>query len=195
MGFCFDLADSRFALMVDEEVVRLAHRHVPGATEYLIGRYRPLVELKARHFYVVGADRDDVVQEGMIGLFEAIRDYREERARFRSFAELCVTRQILSAVKAGRRHKYELTNESLTLLTDAAPDVGQGGGVPVSSLLEAAVRTLSERERAVLEGFLDGRSYREMSDALGCSTKTIDNALQRARRKLGTVFRDPQSVS
>lgn len=193
MGLCPSLAEGRFTWMIDEEVVRLARRHVPGAVECLVGRYRPLVETKARSYFVLGADRDDVVQEGMIGLCEAIRDYREDRARFRPFAELCVTRQILTAVRAARRHKHELLNDAIPTDTSASQ---AGIGLPnVEPLFEAAIRSLSALEQRVLHAHLLGQSYVEMSLMFSCSTKTVDNALQRARRKLSVVLLDSRSVA
>src|ERR1041384_2074595 len=109
-------AGGRFGCMQDEEVVHLAKTGHTGATEFLITRYRPLVETKAKAYFLMGADREDVIQEGMIGLYKAIRDFRLDRlSKFRPFAELCVTRQIITAVKTATRQKHVPLNEYISL--------------------------------------------------------------------------------
>lgn len=190
--------------LLDEDVVHLSHLGDADATEVLVDRYRPMVESKARTYFVQGADRDDVVQEGMIGLCKAIRDFREERSnRFRAFAELCVTRQIISAVKAATRHKHVPLNGSLSLnqtlgddqadctymdvisASDATnPEAIMCGGVVPRDFMEVAERKLSSLEMSVLRCYLDGKSYQEISSSLHCHTKSIDNALQRVKRKM-----------
>lgn len=192
--------------MTDEEVVALAKTGHIGATEYLIGRYRPIVEAKAKTYFVVGADRDDVIQEGLIGLYKSIRDFRSDRlTKFKPFAELCITRQIITAVKTATRQKHLPLNSYVSLypgskaepgLVEAVPDRSSAGAFETPSLddlpadLSEAVRnTLSELERAVLRCYLDGMSYREMSDQLKCHTKSIDNALQRVKKKIGVLLR------
>jgi RNA polymerase sporulation-specific sigma factor len=196
--------------MQDEEVVHLAKCGHLGATEFLITRYRPLVETKAKAYFVMGADREDVIQEGMIGLYKAIRDFRTDRLnKFRPFAELCVTRQIITAVKTATRQKhvplngYVSLNRSLTAettdgsLLDVLPD--EAGENPESSVMEQRLpqnlhevvrHVLSDLERCVLRCYLDGMSYREMSRELNCHTKSIDNALQRVKRKIGQLLKD-----
>jgi RNA polymerase sporulation-specific sigma factor len=179
----------RYAFLRDEEVVSLARRGTRGAAECLVARYRNLVESKARAYFVQGADHDDIVQEGMIGLFEAMRDYREDdRMRFRPFADLCVTRQIQSAVRASRRQKHLALNASVMLdkaeeadSPPSSPDTCKFIDYNLHSLMASA---LSELERSVLDGYAEGRTYREMSERLNCPPKAIDNALQRAKRKL-----------
>lgn len=199
-----------FGTMQDEEVVNLARSGHSAATEFLMTRYRPLVENKARAYFVMGADRDDVIQEGMIGLFKAIRDFRTDRlARFRPFAELCVTRQIITAVKTATRQKHVPLNAYVSLnrpmgsegidhsLIDVlqddcadAPDVNLLGENLPRDLHEMAQHVLSDLERAVLKCYLDGMSYREMSRQLRCHTKSIDNALQRVKRKIGVLLKE-----
>lgn len=199
-----------FNCMQDEEVVHLAKCGNLGATEFLITRYRPLVENKAKAYFVMGADHDDVVQEGMIGLYKAIRDFRSDRLnKFRPFAELCVTRQIITAVKTATRQKhvplnaYVSLNRSITgeasdsSLLDVLPDAGVEN--PEDAVLserlppnlpELVRHVLSDLERQVLQCYLDGLSYREMSDRLQCHTKSVDNALQRVKRKIGILLRE-----
>ncbi|HEU4752915.1 MAG TPA: RNA polymerase sporulation sigma factor SigH [Armatimonadota bacterium] len=186
----------------DEEVLALARAGSRPAVEHLLSRYRPLVEGKARSFFVSGADHEDVVQEGMIGLFKAIRDYQADRlVRFRAFAEICITRQIISAVKTASRRKHLPLNRYVplhrpwgdeeALLSDVLPDrccfepeavlLGEG----LSESLERAGRAnLSELERQVIRFRLEGKSYEQMAAELKCRPKCVDNALQRAKRKL-----------
>lgn len=199
-----------FGLMPDEEVVTLARCGHSAATECLVHRYRPLVETKAKSYFVVGADREDVIQEGMIGLCKAIRDFRDDQThKFRPFAELCVTRQIITAVKMATRQKHVPLNGYLSI------DTGQNGRQSDGSLIDVLPRAgedkreyagsgedflpeipdsfregLSELERGVLNCYLNGLSYREMSRELACHTKSIDNALQRVKRKIGVLLRD-----
>ncbi|GMV37178.1 MAG: hypothetical protein AMXMBFR61_16860 [Fimbriimonadales bacterium] len=199
-----------FHRMQDEDVVRIARRGDYRATEYLIARYRTLVESKARAYFLIGADREDVVQEGMIGLCKAIRDFRSDRlSKFRPFAELCVTRQIITAVKTATRQKHGPLNAYVSLnrpvsgedtdgsLMDVIPD--RTSADPEALLMvrrlppnlhEAVRPVLSDLEGRVLRCYLDGKSYREMSVELNCHTKSIDNALQRVKRKISIMFKD-----
>lgn len=191
--------DSRFAYLRDEEVVLLARCGTLGAAECLVTRYRTLVEFKARAYFVHGADHDDVVQEGMIGLFEAIRDYRDDTRRgFRPFADLCVTRQIQSAVRASRRQKHLALNASVVL--ENAEETPLAASDDMSRLLannlySLMAASLTDLERSVLDGYAEGRSYREMSEHLNCPAKTIDNALQRAKRKLAQAIGEAGMVA
>jgi RNA polymerase sporulation-specific sigma factor len=190
----------------DEDLARQARAGSSRAAERLLAKYRPLVESKARSYFLLGADHDDVVQEGMIGLYKAIRDYREDRlAHFRAFADMCVTRQIISAVKNATRQKHLPLNAYVSFHTVATADQEAENALldylpdprltdPQQRLfyrrdeaarLEAVRRTLSPLETRVLEGYLAGMSYREMSRELRCPQKRVDNALQRIRRKLG----------
>lgn len=188
--------------MLDEEVVAYARKGSTLATEYLLGKYRALVEGKARLYYLRGADREDVVQEGMIGLFKAIRDYRGDRlARFRAFAELCVTRQIITAVKRASRHKHDPLNRYVSLeIGDPDEDTGwtdrmgdEGASDPLRMILRMQApdlvlkrleSALSKLESQVFECYLRGKSYREMALELSRRTKSIDNALQRVKKKI-----------
>jgi RNA polymerase sporulation-specific sigma factor len=203
-------SENCFHFMPDEEVVTLAHDGNPSAAEFLITRYRSLVESKARAYFVMGADHDDVVQEGMIGLYKAIRDFRTDRlTKFRPFAELCVTRQIITAVKTATRQKHVPLNGYVSfhrstigdtndhLLLDVLPSqAAEYPGSEVSTpqlpqnLHEMAQHVLSDLERSVLRFYLQGMSYREMGEELEVHTKSIDNALQRVKRKIGHLLQD-----
>jgi len=171
----------------------------------LVRRYRALIRSKARSYYLVGADRDDIMQEGLIGLFKAIRDYDPAReASFHSFAELCVTRQIITAVKAATRRKHSPLNGYVSLSRSASPD--EEGERLLADILAAkeicdpaeivlgawetnyirggVVDSLSQFERQVLRLYTVGKSYAEIADSLGRHTKAVDNALQRVKRKM-----------
>ena len=198
-----------FGYMLDEEVVDLARSGHSGATEFLISRYRPLVETKAKAYFVMGADREDVIQEGMIGLYKAIRDFRVDRLnKFRPFAELCVTRQIITAVKTATRQKHVPLNGYVSLHRTGTGETQESSLLDVladqesespertalseklpQNLQEIMKETLSDLERCVLRCYLDGLSYREMSRELACHTKSIDNALQRVKRKISVLLK------
>lgn len=195
---------SRLSCLEDEQVVRRARAGCPQATEFLLSKYRGFVEAKARSYFLTGAEQEDVVQEGMIGLYKAIRDYRDDRqAHFRSFAELCVTRQIISAVKSATRQKHSPLSDYVSLQRSIGDD-GEGcladlladecGADPERILIQRevaeclggeALEDLSDLEHDVLQGYLDGRSYETMAGRLRRPLKAVDNALQRAKRKAG----------
>jgi RNA polymerase sporulation-specific sigma factor len=173
----------------------------------LVRRYYGFVRLKASSYFLAGGDSDDLIQEGLVGLYKAIRDYRSDReSSFRNFAELCITRQIITAVKTATRNKHTPLNQYVSF---ASTPAGEGGdndstldemlaGSPVhdpvnqvisSEELRALVAclstALSELESRVLALYLDGHSYEEVGQRLGCDCKTVDNALQRVKRKVG----------
>lgn len=194
-----------FQSMMDEDVVSYAKQGSKRAAEHLLSKYRSLVEGKARSYFLVGADHEDVVQEGMIGLYKAIRDFRSDKlARFRAFAELCVTRQIITAVKSATRQKHVPLNRYISLhravvdedsdgmLIDILPDscvidpekVLLGSHVR-QCFRESAHPALSLLESKVLRYYLEGMSYLEMAALLSCRAKSVDNALQRVKRKIG----------
>jgi len=194
-----------FQSMLDEEVVRYAKNGSRGATEHLLSKYRNIVEGKARSYFLVGADHDDIIQEGMIGLFKAIRDFRNDKLLpFRAFAELCISRQIFTAIKAATRQKHIPLNcyvslhanlfdgdSDRTLLdTLAESDTTDPEDVVVTQqfsddLRHRIKRDLSELESAVLRSHLEGKSYQEIAAELQRRVKSVDNALQRAKRKIG----------
>jgi RNA polymerase sporulation-specific sigma factor len=195
----------RFQSMLDEEVVRYARGGSQIATEHLLSKYRNIVEGKARSYFLVGADHDDIIQEGMIGLFKAIRDFRNDKLLpFRAFAELCISRQIFTAIKAATRQKHIPLNcyvslhanlfdpdSDRTLLdTLAESDTSDPEDVVVTQqfsddLRQHIRRNLSELESAVLRSHLEGKSYQEIAADLKRRVKSVDNALQRAKRKIG----------
>ncbi len=207
------MSDRDLNVLTDESIVKMAQEGSSTAYEYLIDKYKGLARSKATTYYIVGADRDDVIQEGMIGIFKAIRDYDpESEASFRTFAELCVNRQIISAIKGASRQKHQILNESVSLNAggerfDGDPDGGSEGGRPLAERLadlnpdmdpeslmlikEVTVYLkangsdiFSPLENRVWEEMLRGRSYREIAFTLRKSTKTVDNAIQRIKKKI-----------
>jgi len=191
----------------DGFLIALAKSGDPTAYSRLLARYRGFVRLKASSYFLAGGDSEDLVQEGLIGLYKAIRDYRSDReSSFRNFAELCITRQIITAVKTATRNKHSPLNHYVsfsapagTSADDEAPTLDELiPGSPVNdpakrvvsseelrSLVGCLSTTLSQLEASVLSLYLDGRSYEDIGERIGCDTKTVDNALQRVKRKVG----------
>lgn len=198
------VAESRFARMTDEEIVELCHEGDSSAEEYLLIKYKNFVRSKARSYFLIGADHEDIVQEGMIGLYKAIRDFRKERlSSFRAFAELCITRQIITAIKTATRQKHIPLNSYVSLNKPLYDE--EGDRTLMDVIMEAQVsnpeeliinrenlgnvharinEVLSGLEQQVLNAYLDGKSYIEIAESLGRHVKSIDNALQRVKRKL-----------
>ena len=192
----------------DLQLVLKARNGSTVALDSLIRRYTPFVRLKASAYFLVGGANDDLIQEGLIGLYKAVRDFRPDKeTSFRSFAELCVTRQIITAIKTATRFKHAPLNtyvsfshtpagqesDSECTLGDALPGPGvDDPSVCVISTeeLQSLVFTLgsglSQLEADALRLYLEGSSYEEMAEELDCDTKTIDNALQRVKRKILT---------
>ncbi len=189
----------------DEELVARARAGDEEALRLLLTTYRSFARVKARTYFLAGADREDVVQEGMIGLYKAVRDYDPARqASFRSFAELCVTRQVLTAVKGATRHKHGPLNDYVSFSRPVGGDddgervladvlTGTGASDPADLVISAdRVRALqahvdevlSDLETEVLRMWVDGKSYQEIAEVLQRQVKSIDNALQRIKRKL-----------
>jgi len=194
----------RFGSMTDEEIVRLCHQDDTSAEEFLLNKYKNFVRSKARSYFLIGADHEDIVQEGMIGLYKAIRDYKQEKlSSFRAFAELCITRQIITAIKTATRQKHIPLNSYVSLnkpLYDEESDrtlldiIMEGSaGNPEDMIInqenlgnihQKINEVLSGLEQEVLSAYLDGKSYQEIAESLGRHVKSIDNALQRVKRKL-----------
>jgi len=189
----------------DVRLVLRARNGDDAALDALIRRYTGFVRLKASSYFLAGGESDDLIQEGLVGLYKAVRDFRvDKETSFRSFAELCITRQIITAIKAATRFKHQPLNgyvsfsqtpagqeDSDCTLGDALP--GPGVDDPavcvisteeLQSLVFALGTGLSPLEADALRLYMEGLSYEEMSEELGCDTKTIDNALQRVKRKV-----------
>ncbi|MBP7110427.1 MAG: RNA polymerase sporulation sigma factor SigH [Firmicutes bacterium] len=191
-------------MLTDETIVEYARDGNTEAAEYLIHKYKNFVRSKARSYFLVGADREDIIQEGMIGLYKAIRDFRRDKqVYFRSFAELCVTRQIITAIKTATRQKHIPLNSYVSLnkpIYDEESDrtlmdVLSGNHVAdpeemfisheeMQDMESEMTGALSDLEMKVLVSYLDGRSYQEIADDLDRHIKSIDNALQRIKRKV-----------
>ncbi|MBE3570511.1 MAG: RNA polymerase sporulation sigma factor SigH [Bacillales bacterium] len=190
--------------MDDEEIIELVHQGYSEALDFLIHKYKNFVRAKARSYFLIGADKEDIVQEGMIGLYKAIRDYKEDKlTTFKAFAELCITRQIITAIKTATRQKHIPLNSYVSLdkpIYDEESDrtlmdVISGTKMldpeellinreEFDSIEEKMNELLSDLERKVLALYLDGQSYQEISEELNRHVKSIDNALQRVKRKL-----------
>lgn len=191
----------------DHYLISLAKSGNSEAYEMVVKRYYGFVRLKASSYFLIGADSDDLIQEGLIGLYKAIRDYRTDReSSFRNFAELCITRQIITAVKSSTRQKHSPLNKYVSFSSSPGGSEDDGDQTldemlpcsdvhdPVSrvisseeltSLVGCLQENLSELEGDVLRLYLDGYSYETIGEQLGCDAKTVDNALQRVKRKVG----------
>ena len=190
--------------LVDEEVVISARDGQIEAIEYLMNKYKNFVKAKARSYFLIGADKEDIIQEGMIGLYKAIRDYRADKlSSFRAFAELCITRQIITAIKTATRQKHIPLNSYVSLnkpIYDEESDrtlldvISEQSTINPEDLIISREEmgtiegklgdVLSELEWEVLTAYLEGQSYQEMAVELNRHIKSIDNALQRVKRKL-----------
>ncbi|MGO1369153.1 MAG: RNA polymerase sporulation sigma factor SigH [Senegalia sp. (in: firmicutes)] len=193
-----------YPLMGDEEAVKRAKDGDNIALEYLLKKYKYFVRSKARSYFLIGADREDIIQEGMIGLYKSIRDYDVDKlASFRAFAELCITRQIITAIKTATRQKHMPLNSYISLnkpLYDEESDktlMDMISGAKITNPEELMIskeelarieqkigQTLSVLELEVLLSYLQGKSYQEIAISLERHVKSIDNALQRIKRKL-----------
>ena len=203
-------ANKSFATFSDEDLVILAQKGNDGALDYVLEKYGAYVRNKSFSYYIAGADRDDIVQEGMIGLFKAVRDFSSERGvTFRTFADVCVTRQILTAVKNANRQKHAPLNFYISLnrpvsnnddnstLADIfgrteAPDPEELfiEKEKADTLGQEMQRILSEFEFSVLSLYLQGKSYQEIAKIVGKPVKAVDNALQRIKKKLEKIVSD-----
>ncbi|MGF7049752.1 RNA polymerase sporulation-specific sigma factor [Paenibacillus sp. DS2015] len=199
-----DLMFSEYACLSDEDIVEAFRLGESEALEFLINKYRNFVRAKARSYFLIGADREDIVQEGMIGLYKSIRDFRgDKQSSFKAFAELCITRQIITAIKTATRQKHIPLNSYISLdkpIYDEDSDrtlldVICGSQIcdpeeliinqeEFIGLEDKMAEILSDLERKVLMLYLDGRSYQEIAVDLKRHVKSIDNALQRVKRKL-----------
>jgi RNA polymerase sporulation-specific sigma factor len=202
------LARSQVQLeLEDNYLIALAKQGRPDAYDKIVRRYYGFVRLKASSYFLIGGDADDLIQEGLVGLYKAVRDFRTDReSSFRNFAELCITRQIITAVKTSTRNKHTPLNEYVSFSQTPAASSGEGDPTldemlpgptvhdPVNqvisseelhSLVGCLSSVLSELESSVLSLYLDGHSYEAVAERIDCDTKTVDNALQRVKRKVG----------
>jgi RNA polymerase sporulation-specific sigma factor len=192
-------------------LIALAKQGSPDAYDRLVRRYYGFVRLKASSYFLAGGDSDDLIQEGLVGLYKAVRDYRTDReSSFRNFAELCITRQIITAVKTATRNKHTPLNGYVSFASSPAGGLGDGeptldevipgpetrdpvlqaiSSEELRCLVDCLSSALSDLESRVLSLYLDGHSYEAIGDRLGCDTKTVDNALQRVKRKVGAHLR------
>ena len=198
------ILDECYSGMLDEEVVILAKDGDVRALEHLINKYQNFVKAKSKSYFLIGADKEDIFQEGMIGLYKAIRDFKADKlSSFKAFAELCVTRQIITAIKTATRQKHIPLNTYVSLNKPIYDEESDRTLLDVLSEAKVADpeeliisreqilhiqheigETLSSLELEVLSSYLDGKSYQEIACDLDRHAKSIDNALQRVKRKL-----------
>lgn len=198
----------RFSSLTDEEIVSIYQRENNHyATDYIVQRYKNFVRSKARSYFLMGADKEDIIQEGMIGLYKATRDFNQDHeVSFKAFAELCITRQIISAIKGASRQKHIPLNSYISLNKPAYDDsertlievleteknldpqevvINREQYALIKEVMEAV---LSPLEWDVLRGYMDAKSYQEMAEEHHRSVKSIDNALQRVKKKMEVYF-------
>ncbi len=194
----------------EEDVVLMAQGGDEAASEYLINKYRTLAKVKSHIYFIAGGDPDDVIQEGMIGVFKAIRDFDPGRdAGFRTFAELCINRQIVTAIKASNRQKYKILNESVSIdYSEPGRDGEEAGSLSevmrsgedtnpesmtlvrevVSYLKANGENIFSPMENMVWNEILKGKTYMEIAREHGKTPKAVDNAMQRVKKKVMTYL-------
>ena len=201
---------SEFESKAEEEVVIEAKNGSVRAQEYVISKYESFVKAKSKSYFLIGADKEDIYQEGMIGLYKAIRDFNYEKSTtFKAFAELCITRQIITAIKTATRQKHIPLNTYISLNKPVSDDDSERTLLDILSSMKisdpeeliigkeekeyiegAIARVLSDLEMEVLQSYLDGKSYQEIACDLDRHAKSIDNALQRVKRKLEKCLSD-----
>ena len=197
-----------FEKMSENDIINLAQKRENAAMEYLLEKYKPLVRQKTRKLFLIDGDKDDLIQEGMIGLFKAVRDYQVGKdAAFRTFADLCISRQIYSAIKKSNRLKNQPLNSYVSIYSDEFSDADElaGDRTVISSgsdnianpeaimidrenaidMQNKMFDKLSKMEREVLKRYLEGMTYQEIAADMEKSPKSIDNALQRIKGKIG----------
>ncbi|MBC7960676.1 MAG: RNA polymerase sporulation sigma factor SigH [Vallitaleaceae bacterium] len=208
------IAFEELPLYSDQELVELTRVGHDFALDYLMNKYKVLVERKAKSYYLIGASKDDVIQEGMIGLFKAIRDYNPHReASFYSFADLCVTRQMISAVKASTRQKHMPLNSYVSLNKPIYEDESDKTDLlevmPSNKIVDPEEVIIGEEERHIIEDelakrlskmegeilqlYIDGINYVEIAEITNRPVKSIDNALQRIKKKVEQILKDKEA--
>ncbi len=200
----YNESSAQYKEMTDEEIVAIAKSGDTHATDHIINKYKNFVKSRARTYFLIGADKEDIIQEGMIGLYKAIRDYDADKpASFRGFAEICITRQIITAIKTATRQKHIPLNSYISLNKPAYDEESERMMIDMiaerenfnpeeimitrehfSSMLTKMSEVLSKFEWKVMNLFLDGKSYSEIAKRLDKSEKSIDNALQRIKKKV-----------
>lgn len=201
-----------FEEMLDEEIVALAREGDTHAEEYLINKYKNFVKAKVKSYFLIGGDKDDIYQEGMIGLYKAIRDFKPDKlSSFRAFAELCITRQIITAIKTATRQKHIPLNSYVSLNKPVYDEESDRTLMDVLSTIHisdpeeliisneerrkiqsAMTDVLSDLEIEVVQSYLEGKSYQEIACDLDRHAKSIDNALQRVKRKLERYLKEQE---
>ena len=194
----------KYDQMKDEDVITLVHQGDLAAQDYLMMKHKTLVKSKARAYFLIGADKEDIMQEGMIGLYKAVRDFRPDKnVSFRSFAELCINRQMITAIKTAGRQKHIPLNSSLSLnrpvyeeqeeqtyidllesMEETSPEALLIGQEDKHWMDEKIASALSKFENKVLSYYLQGKTYAEIAEMTKKPEKSIDNALQRVKRKI-----------
>lgn len=181
----------RYGNLTDEELLKRLEDGETEVTEFLLDKYKPLVKSRARTLYLIGGEKDDLIQEGMIGLFRAIRGFRtDEESSFYNFAELCITRQMYTAVQASRRKKHAPLNSYVSLeegagfLTEQNPEDLVIDQENLESRYDQIHRRLSGMEKLVLELYLEGKTYGQIAAVIGKNEKAVDNTIQRLKKKL-----------
>ena len=199
----YSFHDERFENMRDEELIPLIQSGNQHALNFLINRYKELVNIKVSKYFIVGAEREDIVQEGMIGLYKAIKNFEKNKENsFKTFANLCIERQLITAIKTSNRQKHMPLNSYLSLNTSAYDDESDGTLMDIfdahtvedpldtitkkeyyQNVEEAIDKSLSDFEKQVLQRYIQGESYVDIAQKLDAPVKSIDNAIQRIRKK------------
>lgn len=201
---------SKYTEYKDDDIIVMIHNGDEIAQEYILNKYKGLVKIKSRTYFIIGADKEDIIQEGMIGLYKAIRDYKNDKSsNFYSFAELCITRQIITAIKAATRQKHIPLNSSLSLNKSVYdenteytyiellssnkllnPEEFLIGQEDKNYIENHIIAVLSELECRVLSLYLQGNSYNEIAKIIKKDEKSIDNALQRVKKKVEKILKE-----
>lgn len=198
------MQEDNYIILTDEEMVKMAQEGSITAEEFLIKKYKTLVKQKSSTYFIIGGDKEDVIQEGMIGIFKAIREYRDDRnATFRTFAEICINRQIISAIRNANLKKHQILNESVSLCIDNDPEgemksleerlPSKQDDDPETLMLMKEVgeylkkdkdEIFSTLEKNVWDKMLQGKNYQEIAKDLKKSPKSVDNTMQRIKKKI-----------
>lgn len=209
---CAEGSYEKYEQLTDEEIVALACEDAM-ATDFILHKYKNFVRSKARSYFLIGADREDIVQEGMIGLYKAMRDYNiEKKASFRAFAELCITRQIITAIKTATRQKHQPLNSYVSLNKTVYVEESERTLIEIISasrisnpeeividkedlakVEQEISKVLSDLEKKVLDCYLQGLSYEKIAKLVGRHQKSVDNALQRAKNKIEKFLQESKS--